>query len=961
MKLLEGLNAEQRQAVTHGEGPLLVVAGAGTGKTQVITRRIAHLIETKAAEPGEVLALTFTEKAAREMAERLYDLIGWQSFQVPVMTFNAFGAELLGRYASHIGRSIRGGLINETQKTLLLKQRFEQIELEYYGLQPDLIEFLERVVEYIGKLQNAGVTPGGYEDYVAAISKQPGDLHQADIAEQHDLAKLYRLYEDVKFETGTFDYHDQLALPLRILHDRPNLAERLAGQYKYVLVDEYQDTSPVQDALLRAFIPADGNLFAVGDDDQAIYGFRGAEIGNILKFTEHFSVKQPAALVQNYRSGQPILDAAYRLIRHNDPNRLEVELGLNKRLLAQTDQALVKFQAAADPAAEQQMVVEEVAARIAGGESPNQIAVLARSNAVLRGYARALRAAGLPFAVSTEINVFEQRELIHLWYLLQWIDHRATDESIGHLLLGPFFGWTAAECRRIIQRASAELTDLESVIRSEAKEGDNKSRQLVGRIDNWRGWAADDSVSRMSYRLVFETGLADRLIEQGQEQPRIIRVFEDLHLLLTHMQDFEVIETDASLAAYLATFPKPPQLDASEAVGDPDGVQLLTVHASKGLEFDAVYLVGCSAKAWAEPPATGLVVPESLKQTPALPAEHEQRRLMYVAATRARRELMLSAPTVTAGGNKSTLSPLVTELLGDEPVLEAAAGGSRGEEALRKLQRFYPLQSELPDRLPFETADGWLELGVGDLALYANDPHDFYIQKVLKISQPFGPQLSFGSAIHGAIQAYYEAILRDEAVDLALLHTTLDEMWSDRGYDNRSQAELARNRAHETIKRFFEREQAVRRRVKSAEQPVRLELPDIKLRLKGRLDATFELDEGLEVRDFKTGHLRDQEAVEKRIKDAGSREAFQLRTYALAVEHLTGKPPAKVTLDYVVTGAEGSVSLTSRVLVNHRDKLGALAERIRARDFAPLAASAFHQPAAYRYWGTEEDEVENAG
>jgi ATP-dependent exoDNAse (exonuclease V) beta subunit len=342
---------------------------------------------------------------------------------------------------------------------------------------------------------------------------------------------------------------------------------------------------------------------------------------------------------------------------------------------------------------------------------------------------------------------------------------------------------------------------------------------------------------------------------------------------------------------------------------------------------------------------------------PQLPTAHEQRRLMYVAATRARRELWLSAPIATAAGNKSTLSPLVTELLGAEPVLESPVSSPRGEESLRKLQRFYPLQMELPDKLPFELADGWLELGVGDLALYASDPHDFFIQKVLKISQPFGPQLSFGASIHGAIQAYYEAKLRGEKVVLDELLMRLDELWSDRGYASRAQAELAHSRAHETIKRFFAREEAQQRPVLSTEQPVRFELPEAKLRLKGRLDATFAGVSGIEVRDFKTGHLRDQEAVEKRIKDSGSREAFQLRTYALAVEQLTGQPPAQVTLDYVVTGAEGSVSLTSRVLANHREKLQSLAERIRARDFAPLAASAFHQPAAYRYWGTEEDEA----
>lgn len=961
MKLLEGLNAEQRQAVTHGEGPLLVVAGAGTGKTQVITRRIAYLIETKAAEPGEVLALTFTEKAAREMAERLYDLIGWQSFQVPVMTFNAFGAELLGRYASHIGRSIRGGLINETQKTLLLKQQFHQLELEYYGLQPDTIEFLERIVGYIGKLQNAGVTPDAYDQYVAALSSDSGGLHPAEVLEQRDLARLYRLYETVKQETGTFDYHDQLALPLHILKERPNLAERLGRQFKFVLVDEYQDTSPVQDALLRAFIPPGGNLFAVGDDDQAIYGFRGAEIGNILAFTTHFKVKHPAALVQNYRSGQPILDAAYRLIRHNDPQRLEVELGLNKRLLAQTNEATVQFQPAADPAAEQQTVVEAVTARVREGQPASQIAILARSNAILRGYARALRSAGLPFAISTEINVFEQKELIHLWYLLQWLEHRASDEAISHVLLGPFFGWSAAACRTVIQRAGQELTDLETALRSLAREGAKDAAQLITRLDAWRAWAVSSSVSRLSYRLVFETGLADRLIELGQDQPRVVRVFEDLHLLLTHMQDFEVIEPDGTLSSYLATYPKPPQLEASEAVGDPEGVQLLTVHASKGLEFDTVYLVGCSARAWTEPPATGLTVPEALSAAAKLPPEHEQRRLMYVAATRARRELWLSAPQATAGGNKAPLSPLVAELLGSLPAQGAPVLANRTEEALRKLQRFYPLQAELPDKLPFETADGWIELGVGDLALYSSDPHDFFVQKVLKVAQPFGPQLSFGSSIHGAIQAWYEAQLRGETVGLNELLARLDELWSDRGYEDRNQAELARDRARDTIRRFYEREQVEKRRVLSAEQPVRFELAESKLRLKGRLDATFALTEGLEIRDFKTGHLRDAEAVEKRIKDAGSREAFQLRTYALAVEQLTGRPPQLVTLDYVVTGAEASVALTSRVLANHRDKLNALAERIRQRDFAPLPGSAFHQPAAYRYWGTEDDEVPGEG
>jgi len=343
MSILDGLNPEQLAAVQHDTGPQLVIAGAGTGKTQVITRRIAHLIAGGKAKPNQILALTFTEKAAREMQERLYELIGWESFQVPVLTFNAFGAELLGRFASHIGRSVRGGLLNDTQKTLLLQQHIERISFQYYGPQDDSYEFMSGVVAYIGQLQNAGVSAVAYNSFVADLRLNPGSNHPSDILEQEDLARLYTLYEELKVETGAYDYNDQLALPLEILRTRPNVAQRLQNEYRYVLVDEYQDTNTVQDALLRTFVGREGNIFAVGDDDQAIYGFRGAEINNILDFAKHYAVTDPAVLVRNYRSGQAVLDAAYRLIQHNNPHRLEENLGINKRLLALHDDSRVSF------------------------------------------------------------------------------------------------------------------------------------------------------------------------------------------------------------------------------------------------------------------------------------------------------------------------------------------------------------------------------------------------------------------------------------------------------------------------------------------------------------------------------------------------------------------------------------------------------------------------------------------
>lgn len=967
MDITEGLNQQQKTAVEHVDGPQLVVAGAGTGKTAVITQRIAYLIAQGHAQPTQILALTFTDKAAREMADRLYALIGWQSFSVAVMTFNAFGSAVLAEYAGHIGRSTRGGLINDTQKALLLQQHFDELELKYYGLHSDVFEFMTKIVGYIGRLQNAGITTQAYRSYVDGLAQDPGELHATDVLEQEDLASIYELYETIKRDTATFDYYDQLALPLHILQERPNIAARLTSRYKFVLVDEYQDTSPVQDALLRCMVPPDGNLFAVGDDDQAIYGFRGADIANILRFTEHFNVEHPLALIQNYRSGQPILDAAYRLIKGNDPERLEAKLNIDKRLVAQTTEATVEYKPYGSPVDEQTGVVMDIAARIAAGQNAGELAILTRSNAVLRIYAKALRAREVPFAISTEVNIFEQRELINLWYLLEWVGHRASEDAIAHVVMGPFVGWIAADWRGVVEKSTADLTSTETALRSMAESGDVKAAALTAKLDVWREWSGYENAVRLAHKLVFvptadEASLSDRLQNAAKSSEnkgfdvRVMRVFDDLARFYDQVEDYvttmELSGGDQTLAGYLARFPKPPALEVSETLGDEDGVQLLTVHASKGLEFDTVYVVNSTAKSWSEPPGMGgLEVPVKLVSSLDLPPVHEQRRLMYVATTRARKELLLSSPVASAGGQRQAVSPLIEELLGhspeqsiDRPLVEKA------DKLMQKLQRFYPLKAELPTRLPFERADGWIELGVGAMERYEMSPHDFYLQNVLKISQPFGPQLAFGSAIHGVIQMYYEAKLHNEPVTTDELITRLGELWSDRGYDSRTQANLALKRAQDTIRRFVLREASTERVINSSEQPITLEIPEAKLRLQGRMDATFGIGNGVEIRDFKTGSLHDAEKLAEKAK-----KSFQLRTYALAVQALTGSAPDSVTLDYVVTGVEGTANLTPAILKNHHAKLIDLAARLRARDFAPSAPSAFNQPAAYKYYGSEDD------
>ncbi len=941
------LNPAQQQAVDHTKGPMLVVAGAGTGKTHVITQRIAKLIASKAAKPEQILALTFTDKAAGEMLDRLDGLIGWQAYRVNVMTFHAFGQQILQRFGHHLDLPTRGEVIPDVGKVLLLKQHLWEIKLNYYGRAGNSIEFCQRVISYIEALQNADISVAGYQSYVESL--MPDKQHEMDIAEAHDYLELYKLYESIKRRNRLVDYHDQISLPLQLLEARPNVTKQLQKQYKFVLVDEYQDTNRAQDQLLRLLVTPGGNIFAVGDDDQAIYGFRGARLDNILDFSSHFQVDHPLVLTENYRSTQQILDAAYRMIRHNDPERLEAKLGLDKQLKSTSQGAEPEFKPYSDVRAEHLAIAEAIKEQLAKAVMPDQIAVLASSHQVLRRLSRVLTGAGIPFQLVSSLNIFETREMLQLWHVLNWIGLTASDEAIMNLLHGPFVGWSTGQVRQLVDLAKQRLVSLEAALELKA-EVDKPAQQLVEQLANWRARAQKLGVSQLAYELVFESGLGQDWAQQAQEVPRMVRVFEDLQLWLRQMQQYEQVAIDPNLAGYLENFPQPPEIESEDVTGDESGVSLLTVHAAKGLEFEVVYLAGTTGEAWGENPlGRGADLPEELtNQGLHLPPEHERRRLLYVAMTRAKRELIISAPVLTSDGRPRRSNPLLEEVFGQLPRLKPEApNDDRLSRSLASLEQFAP-QTMIweGDRLPFESAGGWLELSVSDIERYNYCPYEFYLERVLGIRMPFGPPAVLGSLLHGLFRDYYQSRLEKRPLNLKQLQQRLAEQWTDRGYSSQDEADVSRRQAEQTLVSFFKREEAAGRVIRSSEEDFGIAIEEAKLKLKGRIDASFVIPEGIEVRDFKTGRLRDQERL-----DRDAKSSLQLRTYALAIQELEGEPPARVVLDYVVSGMEGTADLSATILKNHRSKLGDIADKIRQKQFAP-PPDPFHNCASYRYWGS---------
>jgi DNA helicase II / ATP-dependent DNA helicase PcrA len=953
--MLDDLNQEQLRAVRHAEGPLLVVAGAGTGKTQVITRRIAYLIQTGKAKPEEILALTFTDKAAGEMLDRLDGLIGWLAYRVPVMTFHAFGVQILQRYGHHGGFSTRAELIPKTMKAVLLKQHLSEIKLSYYGVQDDLIDFLEAAVDYIEMLQNADVDLDQYRKYVTGI-RAKADLHRLDKAEAEDRLKLYELYERLKKMHGLIDHNDQVTLPLNLLRQKPNVAERLSRQYRYVMVDEYQDTNAAQDALLKAFVPKQGNIFAVGDDDQAIYGFRGAKLSNILEFADYFGVKHPLVLTKNYRSTQPILDTAYRLIRNNDPDRLEARLKLDKRLVGTGEGRKPEFRSYASQIDELEGVAREVATRIKSGEPASGIGILATSHTALQALAKVLRRQQTPFSIASSIKVFEHPELIQMWHLLRWVVLQANDEAVMQLLLGPFVGWSSTQVRRVSEESRSNLVSIEETLeRNINRDGD--CRELMTRLKAWRDWSKTLPPSEMVYKIIFESDIKERWIKQADLTPRRIqRLFEDLQLWLVQMQQFEAL-FQPNLASYLEYFPKPPEIETHNQMGEEDGVALLTVHAAKGLEFDSVYIFNNTFEAWSESSiARNQQIPAELNDSNlSLAPEHEKRRLMYVAITRAKRDLVISAATSRADGRAKRLSPFIAEIFGPGDQKQVVTPGSTLEATLIKLQQRSPvLDDNLGYALPFESTDGWLELSVTDLDSYANCPYEFFLENVLKIRSPMGPQVQFGSILHRLFHDYYQSRLDGDPLDIDQLKERLESRWANRGYRTLEEAQVDLDRAAATLEFFYEREEAAKRIVKASELPFSLVIEEAKMRVKGQIDVCFETPDGIEVRDFKTGRQRDQQRLNERAK-----ESLQLRTYALAVAEMEGAPPAKIVLDYVVTGVEGAADLSKIIMRNHRLKLAEIANKIRSKQFLPKKGQ-FHSCIAARYWGAPDDEGELA-
>lgn len=923
------LNSAQKKVLDHKNGPLLVVAGAGTGKTRVIVEKINALLDS-GVKPESILALTFTEKAAAEMLDRVLETRDQFMLELPVMTFNAYGGSLLQEFNVDIGLSRNHLLLGENAKIVFLRQNLSVLQLDYFSPLSNPEGLLPDVADYFSKLKQHLVTPKIYEAFVKEMPDSD-DAQQLEKKKHSELAKAYKNYLELCKSKNVIDFDDQIYQVIQLLEARPNIRAGLQERYHTILVDEFQDTNPMQSRLIDLLANKAENLIVVGDDDQSIYGFRGATLANILDFKTRYPNTKEVALIENYRCAQTILDASYKLIQHNNPHRLESALGISKKLHGQFSGIDPKIREFNSLSTELQWISQDIKDRITKGQSPGSIAILCRRNRIIPQLHEALQLADVDHIVIGEKYQLYKTEVVRVMLeALRAIADSRASMNLYHTLAGPLFDIPNVQLSEHASKARYEKQYLEQYL---SEQDDISCNQAISQIKQWREASAVLSVGRLLYKIIEESGFKDRLYAQAlQNEEEALSVMQ-LSQFFRTLKEFESVAPMPTVTQYLDSFP------VLEAAGETDEdstldisneeVNVLTVHKSKGLEWQTVYIPDCTEGGFPiRKRSGGIPLPEQLIEVTSSEAdEHvaEERRLMYVALTRAKEDVITSYSLKHHTPTPKKPSRFLNEIW-NNPIPEKLPAAKATQYELASLAVAKTDRHTI--RLPKSFyQSGTLRLSVSQISNFLECPLNFYYRYVLNVPELPNAAASYGTVIHEAIEQFNQAMSAGETMSLEMLQDTINKTWSNAGFLSLEHAEKSRAQALKTISDFYKTHQ--KNIPSKIEWPFSVHLEEPKLIITGRLDAVFEHNGSVEIRDYKTSTTVNNEKKAKQRAVSSN----QLTLYALVWQALHGSLPTTLSLEFVDTGITGSVKKTQRGIDGMYTKLQEMMNAIEAGNY----------------------------
>lgn len=938
---LTGLDPEQRAAVEHDQGPLLIVAGAGTGKTTVIARRIAHLIATGRARPSEILALTFNEKAATEMEERVDVLVPYGYADAHISTFHSFGEEVLSSFGIEIGIAPGFTVLDQTGQALFLAERLEELDLARYAPLSDPTRHLRELVLFFNRLKDYPIRPGRLREFADGLIARSGeDPAERDRGERHlELAHAAERYDRLLWKSGFLDFGDLLVLTLRLFDESPAALRFFQERFRYVLVDEFQDTNPVQFEIVRRLTSGHRNLVVVGDDDQSIYRFRGAHLQNILKFHEHYPDARSIVLRRNYRSTREILRVARRLILVNR-DRLETRLKISKELRADRSGPSPRIKELPTEAEEAAWVAAEIRAAVeSGARRCRDFAILVRSNKHAEPFLRALDEQGVPYYFSGSRGLFQRPEIKELIALLYSLSQDTRQEFL-YLLAESAYGVPGEDLSRLVHALSAEPIRLRALLVRASRgsgpvpvseEARKRLKAMLEDLDYLQRIASDRRVGDVLRAYLDRRGIIKRL--------RVPESFEDEIKARNIVKFFQVVQAFGEVAVldrvplflrHLAAIVEHGEDPAVAEIGEEsDVVQVLTIHRAKGLEFPVVYLVQAATGRFPTRNLRGgIEVPIELA-----PGEHatsdlhkeEERRLCYVAFTRAKEEL-IATHAIDYGGRRPRRR---SEFLSDAFDLGKPVPARPRRRALEELESGRVGSSPGLPPLGRPPAHEPIRLSHQRIADYDTCPLKYRFLHVLSVNPILtrDHRVNFGNAVHQAVAFALERYRIGRAPTFDQVVDVYRQNWRNEGYRSEEHARRRYEQGVEALRAFLDREVSGAAPPPSdVERSFRFKLADVIV--SGRMDRVDEGVDGVTITDYKTSEL---DSTDRADEKAG--ENLQLSIYALAHRELTGRTPQSLELRYVLSGAVGTSTRSEEKLDRTRDRILAIAEAVRAGEF----------------------------
>ena len=949
--ILEGLNDEQRTAVTHGDGPMLIVAGAGTGKTQVITRRIAWLIASKRARPDEILALTFTDRAAAEMESRVDQLVPYGFVGATIATFNAFCDRLVREHAVELGLTSQLRVESQAEILVFLRERLFELGLRRYLPLGNPDAHLRALAGVFDRARNEDVSPAQYQAFAQGLAdtagNDPGRLDRA--AAELEKANAYAAYERMLLTSGRVDFGSQIGLALRLLRERPYLRGEYQDRFRWLLVDEFQDTNHVQFELVKLLAARHRCVTVVGDDDQSIYRFRGAKVENLIEFLDAFPGTREVLLKRNYRSGQAVLDRSHQLIRHNDPRRLEAQRGYDKRLLAERLAAdgsrfegVVEhraFQAATDQA---DIVAGEIADALAAGTArPGDFAVLARAHNHLDPVALALKARGVRFRRVGMRGLYTRPEVLLCLNALRSVADPEDGASVYMALGDPLFGADPVDLARLGAAATKSHRGLLRVAVHAAATDETLApatreavRAFAALHRDLAATAVHRPTSEVLYAFVQGSGLLDDLVrdesaenlERAQNLNKLFGIVSRVGPLLQRDRVDQFIP-HLDLLMEMGDDPA-----AAEIEDDEETVSLLTAHGAKGLEFTTVYLVDLTEQRFPQfPKGDSLPFPAELRHASGDEKEEhyrEERRLFYVGMTRARDRLVLCHAQDLGGKRAANPSRFVLEALG----LPAPPKGAPGASALESIARYAPVPEPAPAPLAPADPDAIVTIFHTAIDSWRTCPRQYYFSYVANVPLPPDPTRMYGSAIHHAIRVWHQHRLKGLPIATRDVIAAYEGAWSSEGFLTPAHEERMFAQGRDVLEGFVRRDLAAGIVPLAIEQEFRFPLGNSQIT--GRFDRIDERPEGVVLVDYKSSEVDDPEVATSRAKD--SVRDGQLGLYALAYLTTRGTLPAAVELHFVGSGLVGSAAVEPEHLERAAERAATAAECIRSARFEAI-------------------------